>query len=358
MTHIMDNFAARAVRLRARIDSFLATEAQSSAAISKWAADALPRLAAFAGQGKLLRGNLALLGCELGGGALTDGLYDIGAALEIVHSSILVHDDIIDEDLQRRGAPTLHAAYARHFAAAAGLAPVRARRVGEALATCAADAGFFAAYSLLCDAAPEAEVLRRIVRLWSREFAHVALGEMDDLELSLSGAPATLDSILQFYRSKTARYTFCVPLETGLLCAHAPATIMAPVRALGEQLGVIFQIKDDELGLFGEATAIGKPVGSDVMQNKKTVYHHYLFAKVGAADAARLQQLFGAAQVSTADMAYVRHMLLDSGAKAAVDALVHEHAHAAHACVNAIPVTAAQQEQLRQLVEYSVTRTK
>jgi len=357
MTHITDIFAARALRLRAHIEAFLAAEAQRSAAISKWAADVFPRLAAFAGQGKLLRGNLALLGCELGGGDLTDSVYDIGAALEIMHSSILVHDDIIDEDLQRRGAPTLHAAYARHYATA-GLAPAPSRRVGEALALCAADAGFFVAYSLLCAAAPEAEVLRRMVRLWSREFAQVALGEMDDLALALSGAPASLDSILQFYRSKTARYTFCVPLETGLLCAQAPTTIIAPVCALGEHLGIIFQIKDDELGLFGEAATIGKPVGADVIQNKKTVYHHYLLAQVGAADAARLRRLFGAAQVSAEEMTYVRQMLLDSGAKATVDALIRDRARAAHACVNALPVAAAQQEQLRQLVEYSVSRTK
>jgi geranylgeranyl diphosphate synthase type I len=358
MPHIMDIFTTRAERLRARIEAFLAAEAQRAATISKWATDALPRLAAFAGHGKLLRGNLALLGCELGGGALSDSSYDIGAALEIVHSSILVHDDIIDEDLQRRGAPTLHAAYAQQYAATHGLAPAHARRIGEALATCAADAGFFTAYTLLCNAAPEADVLRRILRLWSREFSRVALGEMDDIELSLAATPASLESILQFYRSKTACYTFCVPLETGLLCARAAAEIIAPVRALGEQLGVIFQIKDDELGLFGEATAIGKPVGSDVMQNKKTVYHHYLFARVGAADRARVQRLFGAAHVSVEDMAYVRRLLEDTGAKAAVDELVANHARAACACVDAIPVSPAQQEQLRQLVAYSVTRTK
>jgi geranylgeranyl diphosphate synthase type I len=355
MPRLLDQFAARADLVRARLQAF--RRATTDRDLHGWAAELVPRLTTFAAQGKLVRANLVLLGCELGGGRITAAVQDAAAALELVHSGFLIHDDIIDDDALRRGQPALHVAYADAGRRRARASRARADHIGRAIAICAADAAFFAAGELLAHTALAPASTRRILQLWAHTFRRVALGEVLDVELTLDAGAAPLRTILGFYRLKTARYTFCAPLETGLLCADAPAALIRAVNAFAEHLGLVFQIKDDELGLFGATRTIGKPLGSDITQNKKTVYHHYLFARATPAQRARLRKLFGAPRLTRADVAYVRAVLESSGARAAAAALMTRHVRAARAAIRTLPIAPAQQTRLQQLVDYCITRT-
>jgi len=355
MPSLLDHFAARAATLRARLQTFRGAAADRD--LRGWAAELPPRIAAFAAQGKLVRANLVLLGCELGGRRITPAVQDAAAALELVHSGFLIHDDIIDDDALRRGQPTVHVVYADAGRRRARTTRARADHIGRAIAICAADAAFFAAGELLARAALAPAITQRILRLWSHEFRRVALGEALDVELSLDAGVAPLRTILGFYRLKTARYTFCAPLETGLLCAAAPAALIRAVNTFAAHLGLVFQIKDDELGLFGATPTIGKPLGSDIIQNKKTVYHHYLFTRATPAQRARLRMLFGAPRLTRADVAYVRAALESSGARAAAAALMTRHVRAARAAIQSLPIPSVQRPRLHQLVDYCITRT-
>ncbi len=348
--------AARAAAIAARIRVLAARAARRWQHVSGWSGEALARLAAFACRGKLVRGQLVLLGAELGGMRPSRALYECAAALELFHSSILVHDDIIDQDAVRRGAPTMHAQYAAALRAR-GEHGSSAHR-GAALAICAGDCGFFLTFAILGALSVPAPVRHALLQLWADAFAHVSLAEMDDVHLAPGAAPAPREAIWRVYRYKTARYTFCLPLATGLIMAGAPPALRRRVHTYGDQLGLLFQLKDDELGLFGSARQTGKPVGSDIAQNKKTLYHHYLLTGTRGATQRRLRAIFGAARVNARDVAAVRAAVEQQGIRAALEHTAHTLAARARRSAARMPVADALRAQLLQLVDYSMARTR
>ena len=85
------------------------------------------------------------------------------------------------------------------------------------------------------------------------------------------------------------------------------------MEELGKYLGIIFQIKDDEIGLFGEEKEIGKSVGGDIKEGKKTLYYLYLFDKALGADLKRLRKIFGNRNITRGDILFVREMIKKLG---------------------------------------------
>ena len=353
--HIDECCTVRADVIRRRIECLLALRRGDFADVGPWGADVLDRLAAFALRGKLVRGSLVLLGAELGGTQPTETSHDLAAALELFHSSILVHDDIIDRDVLRRGAPTVHAAYASRLRAEGA---AHDEHHGAALALCAGDAGFFLVFAVLADADMSAATRHALLRLWSREFALVAFAEMDDVYLSTCAGPAAEADILRCYRYKTARYTFCLPLATGLTLAGAPPALMDAVEQIALRLGLVFQLKDDELGLFGCETETGKPVGADIVQNKKTLYHHCLLTQTEPDVRARLAALFGKADLTAEDTVYVQRMAEESGVKARVAAMAAGYGREAEELISRLAVPEAARKALQSLAAAGLAREK
>jgi len=356
MTHNMvDVCAGRADSIRRRITAQLGRAQARFAGVSPWSADVSARLAEFACRGKLIRGNLVLLGVELAGGEPSEAAYDLAAALELFHSSILIHDDIIDQDAVRRGAPAVHAAYARRLDSEGCAA---AQHLGAALALCAGDIGFYLVFGAVAEAALDDAHRMAMVRLWAHEFAAVAFAEMDDVSLASRPAPAAEADILRCYRHKTARYTFCLPLRTGLTLAGAPEELCGRIEQIAERLGLVFQLKDDELDLFGQAAETGKPVGSDIAQNKKTLYHHRLLTRTEGAVHARLAAVFGSHGLSPEDIAFVQQTAIETGVKAEIAAMAQRLAAEAGELIEVLPVAAGLRSQLAELARFSLSRAR
>lgn len=348
----------RAAAIAARIRTHLEEAARRWERASAWPADLCPRFAEFAGRGKLIRGQLVLLGAALAGQRSSRAVLDCAAALELFHSSILIQDDLIDQDDTRRGAPAMHVQLAAALHARGERSSTTATSRGAALAICAGDCGFFLTFHILAHLAVPEPVRRALLKLWSEEFALVTFAEMDDIHLSPGGAPAPRDAIWRVYQYKTARYTFCLPLTTGLLVAGAPAALRRSIHAYAENLGLLFQLKDDELGLFGSSAETGKPVGTDILQNKKTLYHHYLLTCTPPDVRRRLRQLFGAPRLSPDDIAYVRRVVKETGIHDTIQATAAELAARAQRIAERLPVSPALRAQLLQLVTYSAARTR
>ena len=345
----------RAAAIARRIHVLTTAAARRWDRASAWSADALPRLADFASRGKLVRGQLVLLGAELAGVRQSRTLFDCAAALELFHSSILIHDDLIDNDAVRRGTAAMHIQLADAVRARGERMHAAAR--GTALAMCTADCGFFLTFNILAQLALPEATRRELLTLWSKEFALVTLAEMDDVHLSPGATPAPREAIWRVYQYKTARYTFCLPLMTGLIVARAPAALRRSVLSFGENLGLLFQLKDDELGLFGTTKETGKPVGTDIIQCKKTLYHHYLLTCTPPEVQKRLRTLFGAPHLRAQDVAYVQRIVRESGIDETLHTAAADLAARARRIATRLPVPPALQAQLLQLVNYSTART-
>ena len=353
--------------------------------------ESMGRIAEFCGRGKLIRGCLVFLGAAVAeeahaaaGGSAADGAAGMAlaaAAMELFQAGLLAHDDIMDRDELRRGAPTIHARYAAEASArsaaeaAAGLLPAaEARHIGESLAICLGDLCYFEGFAVLTRALAGNPWQGEILALCGSGLGEVAVAQMADVSWGAGSGEVPEDEILAMYRGKTARYSFSLPLAVGALAAAGRAggrpgsggagsaveDLVRLLYELGEKLGLLFQIRDDELGLFGPAAEIGKVAGSDLREGKKTLFRSRLLAAAPDSERPRLGALFGGGvEPCGDDLAYIRHLAEALGVTASIAAMAREAEVEAGSILRALPfLEPGTRAILEGLVEYVTRRDK
>lgn len=207
----------------------------------------------FAG-GKRLRPILAMEGARLIAGALPDGVDELGAALEMLHTYSLIHDDLpaLDNDDLRRGKPTCHKVF------------------GEAIAILAGDALQTRAYEVLsclgCPAERRVGIIEEIARATGTVEGMIG-GQVMDLEAEHTHADAqTLEYI---HRSKTAALIAASVVSGGMYAGGSDAGV-SKLRQFGRNIGLAFQIADDVLDVTQSSEQLGKTAGKDVASEKVT----------------------------------------------------------------------------------------
>jgi geranylgeranyl diphosphate synthase type II len=212
------------------------------------------RHSVFAG-GKRLRPILCMeAGRMVAGGSLPAGFEDLGAALEMLHTYSLIHDDLpaLDNDDLRRGRPTCHKAF------------------GEAIAILAGDALQTQAYEVLARLGCPAEARVRIIEEIARGTGTVngmIGGQVVDLEAEHH--KPDLQTIEYIHRSKTAAL-ITASLVSGGLYAGGSEDAIAKLRSFGLKIGLAFQIVDDVLDVTQTSEQLGKTAGKDTAAEKAT----------------------------------------------------------------------------------------
>jgi len=204
------------------------------------------RHAVFAG-GKRLRPLLAIACYEATGGT-RQSIYPVAAALEMLHTYSLIHDDLpcMDDDDQRRGQPTVHVAF------------------DEATAVLAGDALHALAFEILTEFAPGV-VTREVVHAIGT--VGMLGGQMADLEAE--GAVPTEALVTGIHRRKTGALIIA-SARAGAHVASAPDDTLQAITDYARPLGLAFQIVDDLLEVQGDAKRLGKPAASDQKHQKVT----------------------------------------------------------------------------------------
>ena len=277
------------------------------------------------------------------------------AAMEIIHSSLLIHDDIMDNDRLRRGGRTIFVQYEQAGRRARAADPAA---FGRSMGICAGDVGYFLAWEILSGLALDAERKVELLALVSRELSYVGLAQMQDVAFSAFPRIPSRDDVLALYIYKTARYTFALPLMAGALLAGAPAVERRKLCELGERLGVIFQVRDDELGIFGSEAETGKPVGSDIREGKKTLLYLELIRRARGAEKRRLEELFGKPDLTASESKRVREAIEGLGARGTLERLMEGLAKEALRIIHSLSITKDHSRILREICEQSVERTR
>lgn len=345
-------FSARKEKIIETLSEFLLREDVKARLNLPWTDDLPERLIAYTKGGKCLRGNLVLLGGEAAGADI-EGFYPAAAAIELFQSGILMHDDIIDGDEVRRGKPSAHCAFAGELAKA-GFAETK--KAGESLAICLGDIALMLTFALLNETKCEAAKKNEATIYWGNEFAKVGAAEMEDTYLSSAPIMPDEERILDLYKGKTAGYTFIVPLVTGAMLGGASTELLYALSDYALNLGVLFQVKDDELGLFGSAEKLGKPIGSDIRENKKTLFTQKLFAAASEEEKAKLNSIFGAPNIGEAEVNYVRELLEEKGIRKEIDLLADSLADKAKSALSSVEIQNGKNI-LQALIELSLKRT-
>ncbi|MBP5627673.1 polyprenyl synthetase family protein [bacterium] len=345
-------FSARKGKIIETLSEFLLRPDTKERLRLPWIDDLPERLLAYTSGGKCLRGNLVLLGAEAAGADIAP-LYPAAAAIELFQSGILMHDDIIDEDDTRRGKPSAHCAFAKELSMAGF---PEAKKTGESLAICLGDIALMLTFALLMETKCDASKKSEAAIYWGREFAKVGAAEMEDTYLSGAQFMPEEKRILDLYIGKTAGYTFIVPLLTGGMLGGASIELLSALSDYALNLGVLFQVKDDELGLFGSAEKLGKPIGSDIRENKKTIFTQKLFAAAGDEEKKKLDAIFGAPNIGEAEVGYVRGLLEGKGIRKEIDDYANSLADKARSALSKAEVKNGKNI-LQALIELSLKRT-
>lgn len=249
------------------------------------------RLVAFVlDGGKRIRPRFLWLGWSAGRSASgagdpadESGVLLLSAALELLQASALIHDDVIDRSDRRRGAPATHRALAQDHAAAGWVGD--GEHFGVSAAILLGDLALMWADDLFTAGAVALDVVAAAAPVWAAMRTEVTAGQLLDLFTSTAAttdpAEQEADAML-VNRYKTAAYTVQRPLHLGAVAAGAPAETVDALLAFGADIGVAFQLRDDELGVFGDPAVTGKPAGDDLLEGKRTVLLAVARAELGA----------------------------------------------------------------------------
>jgi len=197
--------------------------------------------------GKRIRPTLLMMACELFGGKVEDAIH-AAFAMEIFHNFTLVHDDIMDKADIRRGKPTVHKVFGINAGILAG------------------DVMLSYAYKYLCKM-PKAS-LADALEVFNQTSIEIYEGQQLDVDFE-TRMDVSIDEYLKMIKFKTS-VLLAGSMQIGAIIANASKDDQLKIYQFGLDLGLSFQIKDDFLDTFGEEAKVGKRIGGDILNNKKT----------------------------------------------------------------------------------------
>ncbi len=240
-----------------------------------------------------------------------DEIIKIAAAIEMMHSFLLVQDDIIDKSELRRGEKTLHLLCGERFTGR-----TKNPGIGSDIALILTDVLFSCAIEIISKAKIKQKVKDKFLLQFASTYEHTAWGQILD---SLNSLPVKIDADsshpAEISVLKTAYYTVYGPMLMGyrLSGKDNPGTEKM-IKAFSVPLGLAFQIRDDILGIFGRKEETGKPSDSDIREAKYTLLVQYTIKNLPERERAGFIKIFTKTKKSQKDLSYIRNMIRKSGA--------------------------------------------
>ncbi len=260
-----------------------------------------------------------------------------GLALELVHNFTLVHDDIMDQDDLRRGKPTLY------------------RRVGDAHAINAGDGLFALAFNVLSKSDIGGDKVKELLEELSSSVLKIAEGQEEDLsfeeDLDIDEA-----DFIEMIEKKTA-YLFKASARGGAIIAGCDQEEIDHMGEYARKMGIAFQIQDDYLDLVGDEGKIGKDVGSDIQEGKRTLMVIKALENLSSDDSERLIEILEDDGNTDPEIEEAIDLLEDSGAIEYSKELAKKYAEEAKDELSIVP-DSEYKVILEELVDYVIKRDR
>ncbi len=288
--------------------------------------------------GKALRPTLCLLACEAAGGNYRQAL-PAAAAVELVHNYSLIHDDIQDDDKERRHRPTVWSIWGKPQAINAGTAM-------RILANLSLE-------RLQKSGAPESKRLRAH-RLIDERCISLIEGQYLDISFE-TRFDITADDYLEMIGKKTAALLSC-SLELGAMMGTDDEAVIKGLGRFGWDLGIAFQIRDDILGIWGDEGKTGKPAGGDIRRKKKTFPIMWAFDQAKGDLRTDLLEYYRSGDPTPNGTAQVLRVLEAIDARSRAQKMANYYTEQATAAVKKLPLTASSAGDLQELLHFLAER--
>jgi geranylgeranyl diphosphate synthase type I len=252
----MDTVAQFTQIYKPQIDSAIAGELEDRLVevkeISPHLAPILEAMKELSVGGKRLRALLVILGYQLTGKEINEEVIKAAVAVELFHLGLLIQDDVMDRDEKRRGVATIHTRY-------------EDKHLGETIATLAGNYTYGWVIEIITSLKFSNAQIVDALKVWGKYFTRVGYGQTLD-----SMAIADNETILKILSIKSGEYSCVMPLLIGASLGGGNQKLLVRLEKYGMELGHVFQLRDDWLGMYGDPDKTGKSVGHDQREGKHT----------------------------------------------------------------------------------------
>lgn len=278
--------------------------------------------------GKRIRPVVLLLSASLSGKA-TDVSIESAVLIELLHTASLLHDDVVDETVRRRGFPSVNAVFDNKVAVLAGdyilsVSLYKAILVGDF----------------------------RILTVFGQLGKYLSLGELNQLS-NVREFNFSEEGYMKVIREKTAML-FSACTEIGALSAGASDEQVTALRNFGENIGMCFQIRDDIFDYF-DSQDIGKPTGNDIREGKVTLPLLYALNRAGEGDREKIMAMFRSQDLVEENVKFLTAFAKENGGIEYAEQKMREFAERARADLSIFPDNESKAALLR-LAEYVIER--
>lgn len=273
--------------------------------------------------GKRIRPQLTLMSYTAFGGKDTAAIIPVAAAQELLHFSLLIHDDIIDRDYVRYGVPNIAGRYKLNYSQFTS-SEEDLTHYAHSAAILGGDLMLSGAHQLIASSNLPGESIITAQQLLSIGIFEVAGGELLDTEFSF--APYKKGGALKVAEYKTASYSFVGPLLTGASLAGASAEQLNTLKDYAKHLGIAYQLADDLLGIFGDEQKTGKSTVSDILEGKRTYMIEKALESFSAAEQSTFMVIFGNPKATPLEVEAAKQLIESSGARRQTEEKITEYA--------------------------------
>lgn len=313
--------------------------------------------------GKRLRALLVLIGYwSREWGLDISRIKPLLAMIEYLQSYLLVHDDIMDQDIIRRGGPTVHVWFSNKCYEEKMLGNCMHYGISQAIII--GDYLESLAINVFSKLDLPSNTLSLLIRTYARGLRIVSYGQYLDVLLSYKPLKkVSEEDVLIIYKLKTASYTVELPLHLGVIASNRyNREVLEELSSYAIPSGIAFQLRDDILGLYGDPNVTGKPVGSDVREKKKTLLIIHAYRNASKDDQRFLEEIYDVKkreEISDEDIHRVQEIVKESGGlKYVEEIMIREADKAKKSLYSSILINDNAKKVLEWLLEIFIRREK
>ncbi|MEO6729412.1 MAG: polyprenyl synthetase family protein [Candidatus Dojkabacteria bacterium] len=293
------------------VEKILKEESRISNDISPIIKELLTTFPVVSFGGKRLRAAFVYYSYIMHGGKNKGEINKVGGAIELLHSYLLAHDDVMDRSDMRHSKPTINRYY-EVYSKMQGFRRPEAVHFGDSMAVNAGDILCHIGLDVITNSKFESHKKLKALSKINCEFKDTGYGQVIDVYGSVLKTVRE-DYVMQVHYFKTGKYTYETPLHVGAILAGANDKQLAALTRYSIPGGIAFQIQDDILGMFGNEKKIGKRADSDLREGKKTLLIVKALEKATPAQKKRIEECLGNQEINYDDLEDIRKIMIDTG---------------------------------------------